>query len=317
MDGPREHDRETEDVPLQVKRRVWFPLVLLAMAALFLLTVLERNRIRAHWWVMRLAESGQVDDRAYYINSLLAVGDSASGAVRRLARNERADLRALAVLATARLPAPIRLGELSRLMADEDREVGESAALALALSECEEAVRLLVEGVGSAHEGRATCAAAALSRIDSPSACVALCQAASGHPSALVRAQAIESVGLRLTNREELAPVTATCDPVRVLVLALRDEAAFSGSLSFERQVAGAMARLPGTGTIEDAHMKEDSREATERCVADVAADYLGKLTGKRIERDTERMPAAMEAYVGQCRAWIRERFRKMPSETG
>lgn len=289
----------------------------MVMVALFILTVLERNRIRAHWWAMRLAECRRVEDRAYYSNSLLAVGDAASGAVRRLARHERADLRALAVLATARLPEPIRVSELARLMADEDQEVGESAALALALTGNEEAVRLLVEAVGSEHEGRATCAAAALSRIESPSACAALCEAARGHASALVRAQAVESVGLWLTTREDPEPATATCDPVRVLVLALRDEATFGGALSFERQVAGAAANLRGNGPLAGVNVMEDSHDPNGRCVADVAAEHLGKLTSRRIERGTAWTPVAIDAYVGRCREWISEQRRLRTNDTG
>ncbi len=317
MDGPREFGTETACTPVRSERRVWFQLVLLAMVALFILTVLERNWIRAHWWVMRLADSRQIEDRAYYLNSLLAVGDSATGAVRRLARHERADLRALAVLATARLSEPVRLRELTRLMADEDRDVAESAALALALSESEEAVRLLVEGAASEHEGRAACAASALSRIESPSACAALCDTACEHASALVRAQAIESVGLRLTNREDPEPVTANCDPVRVLVLALGDEGTFGGSLSFERQVAQATENLRENGVLANINVMEDSDVPSKRCVADVAAEYLYKLTGKQIDRGTKRTPADIDDYVGQCRKWIREQHSMPSSGTG
>lgn len=302
-------------------RSRWPTVVLALFVVLFLLTIWQRDRIRAHWWAARLEKAETLSDRTYYLSCLVSVGDSAKGAVRRLARSENPEVRALAIPAMARLPEPLRLAELDRLLADPDAEVRQSAALALAFAGGESAIDIIARRATERDSSAAAAtAAAALSRVSSPAALAVLCKVAREYPDAAVRAQAVESIGAWLvseTGRDSAATSRPAGDgePFGVLVALLADRGEFDGALSLEREIAGAerAAKGPGGVPLPKGALVAGPREPASlpasatghRTVADVAAHWLSLLSLEAVEPRARRSSSEQAELADRCRqAW-------------
>ncbi len=309
-----------------------------ALVCLFAVALWQRNRIRAHWWASRLARTSAADPaaQARYLSSLAAVGADATGAVGRLARHERPEVRALAIVVLARLPGPGALSALGRLLFDDDPDLAESAALSLAFMGGRPSRRLLFEAVGSDRPQGAAAAAAALSRVAAPEALTVLADAVVSHPHARVRAQAVESLAAWLlsapgpiaslpssgpsngtaTSGSAMLDSTGGLNSVMVgaidaLVTALCDRATFAGRLSLEREIdaaQGIMAGPPGMPRVK-------TRPAPGvRRVCDVAATGLTRLTGRPIDARAATTATARAELTIRCRRWLAERFRAGPT---
>jgi hypothetical protein len=319
-------------------RRSRWPTVLLALfIVLFLLTIWQRDRIRAHWWAARLETAEALSDRTYYLSCLVSVGDSAKGAIRRLARSESPETRALAIPAMARLPERVRLAELDRLLADPDAEIRQSAALALAFTGGEVATDILARrATGRDSSAAAATAAAALSRIASPAALAILCRTAREHPDAAVRAQAVESVGAWLMAETGKAPSAASqpvawqpageVEPFAVLVLLLADRGEFDGPLSLEREIARAQRAAEGPGglphpkaaALATPHEPSSSPAPTaaRRTIADVAAHWLSLLSLETVDPAPRRSASEQAELADRCRkAWLARQAVAVPDE--
>lgn len=298
-------------------RWFWLTIALLVCSAAAALH--QRNRIRAHWWVTRLVNNPSADPaaQAYCLASLAAVGDQAAGAVQRLARHDRSEVRALAVVVLARWPGEDSLDELRHLMADADPDVAESAALSLAFLGGTGPTRRLIDAVGADQPSVAMAAAAALSRSDSPEALTTLCDLASRHPRPRVRAQAVESLAAWTANAllgraqasgdGEALPRAfghpATRHPIDVLVDALDDQATFQGHLSLERQIASAAL---AAGDRENNAASDGLPE--ERTVAQIAADALERLTGLQCDPSVSTTAAQRAQLADRCRRLMGQR---------
>jgi len=275
--------------------RLYLPLAILI--GLFLLVVLQRRQIRSHWWAFRLARTEDTIARGYYLSCLAATGEPATEAIRRLATDHRADVRALSVFALQRLPAGSGIRDLARLMRDEEWSVREAAASGLAFMGTNAAVEALRETLAQPEEAPAAAAAAALGRADDRLSCESLKKAAGGHPSALVRAQAIESLAGLL--RDSVAPsartfaAQGTCDPLTILIGALRDHGLFEGPLALERQIAAAAARLGAS---------QPSGCDSPRTVAQLSAHILRELGALPETHATPVTEDDLRSLVEECR---------------
>lgn len=309
----------------------WFWPAIGVLVCLFVIVIHQRDRIRAHWWATQLANVDDLEKRAYCLASLAAAGESATGAVQRLARHESAEVRALAVIALARLPGERGVTGLGCLMGDADRDVAESAAVSLAFHDNTAALGLLLEAAASDDRPSATAAVAALSHVASAAALEALCDAATEHSCPLVRAQAVESLAASIM-AEEAKPRLPTTrpvrgsdpspseagrdpteyardrDPIAVLVAALNDPAVFNGSLSLERQIAAAGAAVQKTAGRKAVDQPSESAMAGQRTVAQVAAKSLAMLTGKTLDGQAARSDVEQAELAAQCRRWLVER---------
>jgi hypothetical protein len=284
----------------------WFWLAIIIMVAGFVIVVVERDRIRARWWAWRLARTTDLTEQGHYLGLVMGVGEAGVGAVDSLSRDERPEVRALAVVALAKLDGEQGVAGLRRLLADEDADVAESAGVSLAFLKDQQGLRPLLDAVEHGSPTAAVAAVAALPRIASPMALAALCRAASGHADARVRAQAVESLSAWLVAGGKSDG--QSCDPLAVLVAALEDSGKFAGVLSLERQITGAeaMASRPSAKTAA-------SQPAVPACcqlrsVGEIAAESLGRLTGQPIKTGTTRSPEERAKLTAQCRAWLSER---------
>ncbi len=291
------------------------------MVALFVVAVLQRDRLRSQWWAWQLARTTDPRQQAYYLALLAAVGDSADGAVERLADHEDPAVRSLAVVALAAMPEGRGVDRLAALLADPDGEVSSSAAVCLAFMADESPVGvrgldLLIQATGLPDTGPALAAAAALSRVSLPAALEALGQAAAHHPSPWVRAQAVESLATQAATSVRpnvgaatspvVFPQVGSGDIIDALVASLLDEGRFAGELAFEREIARA-AGFAGSGL---ASQPGGAAAAAERRVAEIAAAGLSAITGRHI--DAAGVPAfgSPAEFAAQCRGWIIDRLR-------
>lgn len=304
----------------QSARRRW-PLALVLLFCC-LVIIHQRNRIRAYWWSSCLVRTDDLGARGYYLASLAAVGDKAAGAIERLSRNEDPEVRALAIYPLKSLPAEAAMETLHRLLNDSDRDVRESAAVALVFMSSAGARAVLRETAASEEPGAAE-AVSALGRSQDAADLEALCQALARHPSPAVRAQAAESLAARLMEEtvrgESEAPAVAPhgCDAFLALVQSLADDATFSGLLSLEREIAAAagFAQRQGRSAFA-ADRAPGPAPPPRRTVADVAAKGLSSLTGRALVPRKDRSAVQQATLAAWCRRIYRQR-RLRPGGSG
>lgn len=180
--------------PRRPRSRAVASLLYVGLASVLLVTVVERNVIRAWWWAYRLSSATELPNQAYYVGSLAAVGEDAAGPTRWLAGRDEAALRSMAVTIFARLPESSSVPALARVVeADPDLDNQESAALTLAFMDSPVAVAALDRLAGMPRPFAAA-ATAALGRSSGRAARARLCDLLLTHTLPLVRAQAAESL---------------------------------------------------------------------------------------------------------------------------
>lgn len=280
-------------------------IIIAVMVAAFAMVVWQRNRIRAEWWARKLAEAQSLDEKAYYMTSLLAVGESAHGAIARLARHESAEVRSLAVVLLARTTIDLQRSELPRLMDDADQEVRELAASTLVLTGDEQCCREVMRALQGRSFSRTRAAAAALSRAPPRDVVGALSDAARQHEDPATRAQAIESLALLLqaeaggrSPRTASSPVTFAELGIGSLVDGLLDQGLFEGRLAAER-AADAATRFVESKRPEFVAVGAETRPAKPRRVCEVAQAWVRELTGGKVVMDDPAAdPSALAARI-------------------
>ncbi len=277
---------------------------LLAFVILLLAVIVERDRIRTHWWAHRLAAAETLHERAYYLACLASVGNAAQGAVDRLLKDPRPDLQMLAIPASQGMPADLRLDAvLKALMSSDDAEVRHSAATAAAFMNCDAGLRFLIDQSERRDPRIASAAVAGLARVAEPEAVSAICRAMARQNSPAVRAQAIEALSQQLSE----APA-AECDPLTALVAALDDYDAFTGLLALELEMQHASEAVAGAGNPVSGPKWSARAGSSPRTVASVAAQLLSTLTGQSIEPSASLDAKAKAELVRECRRLIARR---------
>lgn len=259
-----------------------FRICLVALVAMFVLVLIERNRIRSHWWAWRLQYATDLATQGYFLASLAGVGDAAFGAVSHLARSDRSDVRGFAVYALQKMPPESASTELGRLLTDTELDVREAAATALVFAEHESATQTLIRAAGSVNADEAAAAIAGLGRINSESALSAICHAARSHESPFVRAQSLEALTDQLLSTVDdtaTSRPSSGCSMIDTLIDALPDDARFQGQLSLERQKRSAALFLASRTATKPA----EDLLPTERAVGTIAGACLTEITGDAV----------------------------------
>ncbi|MFQ5422716.1 MAG: HEAT repeat domain-containing protein [Phycisphaerae bacterium] len=300
MDRSSRINRTSRDSWQIRSRSRWFVASILLLVALFVAAMVERDRIRAHWWSWRLTRTHRPAELAYYASSLAAVGDAALGATRGLARAGRADVRSIAVAVLGHLPVPDAVPILATLLADPDPDVRASAALSLAFFRDPQAEAALMQSALSNNAKVAAAATAALGRLQAPAARNRLCRVLRNHPDSFVRAQAAETLGEAI---DAGSPTThpalrsSDADVIRELVHALVDDEPFTGRLATERQIDAITAEVSATTTLP-VEVPAKASEQTSRTVAWIAARSIRNLTGVRADMTIRRSSADESALA-------------------
>ncbi|MCG8406686.1 MAG: HEAT repeat domain-containing protein [Phycisphaerales bacterium] len=318
-DSPTKPDVIQQD--RRSRRPRWFTIALVLLLISFSLVIIERNRIRAHWWAHQLARTEDLNEQGYYLNSIIAVGEEAAGAIQTLIHHDDSNVRALAVVALQSLPERTASHGLVLLLSDENVDVRESAALAIAFMQSRKAATYLYLTTQSDQAGPASASVMALSRLRSKISLKGLCQALEEHPSPIVRAQAAESLAEWVEGAPEELLVQEgnhserqLRDPFQALSRALRDQATFSGDLSLEREIRAAVtfARQQNLVHQDDAN----TESVRERTVAEIAANTLSKLTGQTVRPLFESPPGTAANLAEQYRGMFFGRRNQTPRRT-
>lgn len=285
-------------------------IILVAMIFVFLLVIWQRNRIRGYWWAHQIKSTTDITQQAYFIACLASIRDEAEGGVTSLVHDPREEIRLTAIPASQDM-SPARRVELVLLplFLSDDEDVAAAAATAIAFSHWEPGDKILLSFADSDHESLAVAAAVGLARIDSDAATAALCNMVLNHKSPKARAQAIESLAGHL--QEQSNHIPANDEPIAVLVSALSDTAAFTGSLAIEREIESVSAAVTAKKGMRVT--TSDSIPSPQRRVADVAAAALSQLTGHDIPAkpvDSADQPR----FIDECKAWIARHPSPIPT---
>lgn len=281
------------------------------MTLAFLAVVVQRNRIRAHWWAHKLKQTDDLTEQAYYIACLASAEDDAVGALQSLIEDPRTELQLLAIPGSQGMTPSLRHERiLSPLLHSDDEEVAAAVATAIAFTHWNPGDKLLLNAARSKGESLAVAAAVGLARIDSDAATAALCDMARNHASPKARAQAVESLGSHVQLHPTSQPAKSpNADPLTVLVRALNDSATFTGKLAIEREVESISAAV----TAQKGLRVAASQPSAARTVAEITAAILSTLTGHDIP-PTPVDSAEEPAFIEKCRGWIADRKTLIPT---
>jgi len=248
------------------KRRVrgfWAFIFLMLLASCALL--IQRSRIRAHWWAWRLENSQNSAEISYFSGCLAGVGPRATSAVAPLLCSGREEIRMAAVWIMARLDDPGARAALFDSLGDSDIEFRAFAAIQLGMVADRACADHLAEEARRGEAPRAIAATLALEKSRFASADATLQELAVHGRFPQVRAQAIDSLGRR---RSETARGT--------LVSCLSDETVLDGELLGELRDQHALAAL----STRYAANPTPSTGPSNRRIRDIAAEALIRLTG-------------------------------------
>lgn len=285
------------------------------MVFLFALVLVQRHRILAQWWVHQLKETADPKERSYYAACLAGIGDAGAGAIGKLGDDPRSEIRALVIPASQGLSDGRRFALLRVRLGDSDFDVRLSAATALAFLDFDPTQNFLISQMNSRPPEIVTAAAAALARVNNPDAVAALCEAASGHFNAWVRAQAVESLGQQLVSNPTAVATSrpagdeSVCDPMEALVRALFDQGRFTGPLALETEIDAVARALTATKGIPAEPPSSPPADGS-RSVADVAAFTLSSLTGHAIAPQAQATAEELGQLVLRYRKWMSGRLQ-------
>ena len=240
-------------------------IVVAVMAAVWLLIVLCRNPIRAHWWARRLAASTDPEVRLAYFQRLLALGPTGAAGVEELLKSEDAAIRGLGVAVVNHTRPQRARSQLAAMAADPDPDVAAMAVTGLALLGDPGVIEDLARLLESPDPHTGVLAVTGLGRLRTPEAIDLLIETTRGPGMVAPRVQAIEELG-------QLQVERAT----EVLTECLSDDTTFEGMTASERSASALVTRaLPGSAV---------EPQPPVRPVSYFAARALRAITGERIE---------------------------------
>ncbi|MCP4590636.1 MAG: HEAT repeat domain-containing protein [bacterium] len=234
--------------------------VIATMVAVWLMIVLLRNPIRAHWWTRQLITTTDPQARLAYFHRIVALGPGGAAAVETLLNHPDAAIRSLGVAVLNHTKPLHARSLLAQMIDDPDADVGQIAVTGLAVLGDDTVVDELKQLLDSPNPQRAVLAITGLSRLRTPEAIDALIATAEAHPHLAARVQAIEELGQLQVERAREA-----------LLRCLEDTTPFTGLTISERSAAALLQRASPTSRL--------TSPPSSRPVSDFAAQALLALT--------------------------------------
>lgn len=209
------------------------------LAALWVLVMVFRTDLRAHWWAYRITRAQTAEDRGFYAACLAAIGDRSLNALPQLLAHPDADTRALGVAVLQYCPSARARGMLLNMLGDHSNRVAVKTAMVLAQRED---VALTLPELGAMLQGsdarKAATAAFVLQRIGGDEAERTLISALSTADDPNLRAQLIESLGLMASTRAESVLKDMLTDRRRVTRLPASQQSLQEGLSAVAAQLA-------------------------------------------------------------------------------
>ena len=295
-----------KQVPRRSRSRTVVAILILVVAWTTVMSF--RWQIRTRWWAYRLTRAETRQERDYYLTCLCDVGNRSLGALGRIVRDPRPEIRRLAVTVLENCTGDAAEERLYQLLVDEDADVGVRAAGELVLRrDTKEIVQALQGSLCGPAGPRASSAAAALRRVGGPEAEKVLLSALSHATDADLKAQVIDSLGLLACERAAPLLIEALADhrPVTQLPYSRR---------SALRAPAATREQLASEGLDPRAARAALEGELT---VASVAAQSLAWIAGESPGDLSTRPADGGEAIRRRWETWWRQqRQRERDAET-
>ncbi len=207
-------------------------IVIALMVIAWLVVVLGRNTIRAHWWAHQLSRARNLETRMAYFHRLAGLGGPAFGAASSMFRSNDAAVRGFAVAIANHVETDAADDLLFDALSDPDPNVRRTATIGLSVRTCHASdVDRLRTTVTHGDPPSAPAAVVVLAHAASDSdrpirgdALAALIDALDRRFTPAVRAQAAQSLG-----------TLEAADAIDALIDCLNDDTLFTGPTENER----------------------------------------------------------------------------------
>lgn len=310
-DSPINETPPPNTQPSVRRQPFWFVASITLMICGFLAVVVMRDQIRARWYVRQLRESRDIQQQSYYLSRIAQLGEKAASAVEFLAADPNPQIRLLAISILSRATAYDAVSPLYTLMYDSDQTVRDSAAVALAFladngsADALTALKNMLQQRYDGGELGAAAAAAGLARVEASKSAPLLAFALSSRAAPMVRAQAVESLGVLAQACERPDVDSLTILFLKPLVRALGDHGEFAGSLALEREISAVV------GFVANSNGSPASQPTTgdhgRRKVSDVARRVLFEATGHNIDSPVSADTPEEDELTQAVQLWYRQ----------
>lgn len=249
-----------------------------------------RQQIRAQYWETRLRLADSPGEQSFYMTLLSSLGSPGISAARSLLEDSDAALRGVGVLLLTRMDGEAAAVVLRSHIADRDDAVRQSVVVALARRRDAAVISVLQTWASSPDERRALLAVSELVPFGCEVACAPLCRAARDHPSAQVRAQAVEHLGHMRCE-----------DAIATLIEVLDDDASYHRPTVLEQLDAEALKLLAQQKSSTGAEALTVLHCET---VSDQAAFSLHLITGQAFDLESAGPREHRDVLRDKWRAW-------------
>jgi hypothetical protein len=238
------------------------------MVVLWLVVVLARHSIWAHWWGYRLQRADDVSERLHYLGRLAGLGEAGLPIARDLLNSEDIEMRGFGVNLLSRVRTPAAADGLLVAVADPDPDIRRLALQAYGDHTGPDVIATLERLIHDPHPDVAQWAVVCLATRHGPASFPVVISTARGHDDPGVRVQAIEA----------LAMVDAH-EAIDTLIECLNDLDTYAGQTVIEQSAARALGSMVPS---EATQIPSDSPDGeSSRVVGDEAARALRILTGE------------------------------------
>lgn len=282
-----EFDMVKADISRFVGGRTYWPVALFLLG--WLVLVGFRGNIQTQWWEMRLRRAPTAKQQEYYINLLSSAGSAALPVARSLLAEPDSVLRTRGIAILNGISGEPATSLLQSAIHDSEAEIRKAAVLGLAMRRDPRILPTIEKLVHASNQERALLGLEAYTSYGCEVASAPLCRMAREHDSALMRAHAIEQLGLMRC--EEATPT---------LIEALTDDARYGSSTLLEEIDRQALNLLSEKRRADEAPI----RLGNCRMVSEKAAFSLRLITRRSFEFHCGDRPEERQAAQTAWRNW-------------
>lgn len=248
-----------------------------------------RGQVQTQWWEMRLRRAPTTKQQEYYINLLSSAGPSALPVARSLLAEPDSVLRAGGIAILKGISGERASSLLRSAIHDSEADIRDAALLGLALRRDPQILPTIEKLIQSSSQERALLAVETYTYYGCEVASPPLCRVAREDDSALMRAQAIEQLGLMRCEKA-----------IPILIEALTDDARYGSSTLLEEIDLQALSLLSEEGGAIESPFRLDHC----RMVSGNAAFSLRLITRRSFEFHCGDRPEEHRSAQSAWRNW-------------
>jgi HEAT repeat protein len=241
-----------------------------AMAVVWIIVMLSRHTIWAHWWAYRLRHTQDVAERLDYLGRLAGLGDASVPVATDLIHCDDVEFRSFGVFLLSKADSPGAAAGLRTAINDDDEDIRRTALQAYADRSGPDVTRELVRLMNDDRPDVALTATAQLAVTRRAEAIPILVDAVRKNTNVAVRVQAIQSLAM-----------ADTVEAVDALIDCLDDTTTFVGQTATEESAVRALNAVANTGSLPDHITRADDVVEPVHVVGAEAARALRIITGE------------------------------------